>query len=367
MIPAQTAVGAGAPGPETGLCGAPEREPFEGPEFIVLGQKRDPQIGAVTARLMELGVACTVIDYLTSTRCTVGFTDPRAPVMAIDDRRIRGHPVIWDRSKFFPGTAYYFDDVAQQETEDEARRRHQLQEVEWRGLYALLVTLPGTKFLNDPTRRQYMLKPVQQMVANELGLETPPSLVSNDRNAIEQYFEAFPDSILKSLSGGRFARSEDPMSRTDMLMTMKVTAADISAADQDAFLRAPHFFQERIEKAYEIRLFAYRGGWHAFRVDSQRAKFTSTDWRHGASFLTWEPCETPEPVASAVQVFLERFSLFYGSFDFVVTPEGRWVFLECNQDGQWAWLDKLVDQALSNGLAEAVFRTWFQLKSGAEP
>ena len=33
------------------------------------------------------------------------------------------------------------------------------------------------------------------------------------------------------------------------------------------------------------------------------------------------------------------FGLSFGAFDFVVTPEGRWVFLECNPAGQYGWLE----------------------------
>lgn len=299
------------------------------------------------------------VDYLGPTQCSLEFSPGAPPAVTINGDRLSASPVIWDRSKFFPNTAYYFDDVLEGESDVQARRRHQLQEVEWRATYQLLMDMPGVSFLNHPGRRRDMLKPVQQRVAEALGLPTPPSLVSNDYEAIKAFFDKYPDAVLKSLSGGRFARSEEPASRTDMLMTMRVTADDIGAAAPESFRPAPHFFQKRIEKAYEVRLFAHRGGSYSFSVDSQKAKFTSTDWRHGASLLEWEPCEAPPQVESAVKSFLMHFDLFYGSFDFVVTESREWVFLECNQDGQWTWLDRLVGHALSKGLAEAIFEKWF--------
>jgi len=30
----------------------------------------------------------------------------------------------------------------------------------------------------------------------------------------------------------------------------------------------------------------------------------------------------------------------YGAFDFVVTPDGEWIMLECNPAGQWLWLQE---------------------------
>lgn len=337
----------------------PRSDSWDG-RMLVLGQKRDPQIMAVLEHLAALGVVGRVVDYREPTRCSLSFTGGRPACVVVDGDRLAEAAVVWDRSKFFPNTAYYFDDVQDDESGEEARRRHQLQEVEWRGLYRALLDMPGVNVLNDPSCRHGMLKPIQQIVAESLGLATPPSLVSNDYEEITAFFEQYPDAILKSLSGGRFARMDEPTNRTDMLMTMSVGAADIKSAGAEAFARAPHFFQQRIEKAYEVRLFAHRGGEYAFSVDSQMAKFTSTDWRHGASLLPWAPCETPPEVADAVQKFLNHFNLFYGSFDFIVTDNGRWVFLECNQDGQWTWLDRLVDHALSKGLAQTVFDTWFK-------
>jgi hypothetical protein len=330
--------------------------------MLVLGQVVDPQIGAVLNHLKEYGVEARVVDYLGPTRCTMQFSGGADPVILIDGAPLAPRAVVWDRTKFFPNTAYYFTDQLEDESADEQRRRHQLQEVEWRAAYQLLLDMPGVRFLNDPACKRGMLKPVQQQVAERLGLATPPSLVSNDYEAILSFFEHYPDSVLKSLSGGRFARSGDPTNRTDMLMTMKVGIDDVRSAGPDAFIRAPHFFQQRIEKAYEVRMFAHRGGAHAFRVDSQMARFTSVDWRHGARYLPWRPCEFSDEIASAVQAFLQEFNLTYGSFDFIVTNEGRWVFLECNQDGQWTWLDRLADHALSRGLAKTIFETWFNEK-----
>ncbi|MEQ8433756.1 MAG: hypothetical protein RIA71_05900 [Oceanicaulis sp.] len=338
--------------------GAPPSR-LDGPDLLVLGQARDPQVNAVLVRLAEHGVTGQVIDYLEPTPFTLEFSRPGAPSISVRGAPVSNRLLVWDRSKFFADTSYYFSDVAPDETPEQARRRHQLQEVEWRGAYQLLVTLPHVCFLNDPVQRNGMLKPVQQMVAQELGLAVPPSCVSNDKAGIEAFFADHPAAVLKSLSGGRFARPENPLSRTDMLMTMTVGRADIDAAEAESFARAPHFFQQEIAKDYEVRLFAYRGGAHPFSVDSQSARFTSTDWRHGASVLKWAPCEAPAAVLDAVQAFLDRFKLFYGSFDFIVTPDGEWVFLECNRDGQWAWLDRLSDNALSNGLADAVVKRFY--------
>lgn len=43
--------------------------------------------------------------------------------------------------------------------------------------------------------------------------------------------------------------------------------------------------------------------------------------------------------------------LFSGSFDLIVDRDGQYWFLECNQDGQWSWLDVVVDGAIADAFA----------------
>jgi hypothetical protein len=49
---------------------------------------------------------------------------------------------------------------------------------------------------------------------------------------------------------------------------------------------------------------------------------------------------------------MSHFGLFSGHFDFVVTPDGEYVFLECNPQGQWAFLDHLTDHRMSRAFAQ---------------
>lgn len=45
-------------------------------------------------------------------------------------------------------------------------------------------------------------------------------------------------------------------------------------------------------------------------------------------------------------------NLFSGSIDMIVDPEGQYWFLECNQDGQWGFLEKFCDNAIAKVFAE---------------
>ena len=44
--------------------------------------------------------------------------------------------------------------------------------------------------------------------------------------------------------------------------------------------------------------------------------------------------------------------LNYGAFDFVITPDGDWVMLECNPAGQWLWLEHETGAPIAAALAD---------------
>lgn len=59
------------------------------------------------------------------------------------------------------------------------------------------------------------------------------------------------------------------------------------------------------------------------------------DWRSDYDALTYRRVDSPAEIASSVQRYLTASGLRDGAFDFIVTPRGQWVFLECNAAGQW--------------------------------
>ncbi len=65
----------------------------------------------------------------------------------------------------------------------------------------------------------------------------------------------------------------------------------------------------------------------AVHADSPEAE---VDWRSRYDDLSYEVCETPGEVRRGVHAYLREFGLVFGTFDFSVTPDGGWWFLEGN-------------------------------------
>ena len=47
----------------------------------------------------------------------------------------------------------------------------------------------------------------------------------------------------------------------------------------------------------------------------------------------------PEDLKAAIRRLMDSFELNFASLDMIVTPEGEFVFLELNPNGQWLWLE----------------------------
>lgn len=71
------------------------------------------------------------------------------------------------------------------------------------------------------------------------------------------------------------------------------------------------------------------------------------------------PIAVPEAVVRSAAAYLADFRLVYGAFDFAVTADGAWYFLECNPNGQWAWQPVGITDAIAHAIAD-------QLQKGSD-
>lgn len=200
-------------------------------------------------------------------------------------------------------------------------------------LLGLLDALPGVPWINNPHADRYAShKPQQLPVAARCGLAVPASIITNDPKAAREFARNLGGPVIcKPVIGGRLDIGED---RTLMVATHQVDPADF---DESLALTA-HYVQERIPKAYEVRLVTVGGQLFAgtLHTTSEQA---ATDWRTDYEHIEYATTAIPAPVAQGVLRFLDHYGIAFGSFDFAVTPDDRWVFFENNPAGTWAWVE----------------------------
>jgi hypothetical protein len=187
-----------------------------------------------------------------------------------------------------------------------------------------------------------MSKLEQLRLAPQVGLHIPPTLVSNDPDALVDFIRANRprETIYKSFYPARWQLGA---SRVAVLETSVISEQDLPS---DGILRStPGIFQQRVAKAFEVRSTFFGAAEVSLRIHSQQHARGIIDWR--SIPIDAIPAETfalPADVRQACRRLMHELGIIFACFDFIVTPEGEYVFLEVNEMGQFLWKDYLVPQ-----------------------
>lgn len=104
----------------------------------------------------------------------------------------------------------------------------------------------------------------------------------------------------------------------------------------------PGIFQEKIEKSYELRV-TYFGEYPiAVKINSQGHPKGSMDWRQiPGEELVLSEYELPDDINNQCKALMKKLGIVFGCFDFIVTPDGEYCFLEVNEAGQFLWIEHI--------------------------
>ncbi|MFC3572348.1 ATP-grasp ribosomal peptide maturase [Streptomyces yaanensis] len=212
-------------------------------------------------------------------------------------------------------------------------------------LYGMLHST-GARWMNRPdAARRARHKPWQLRVAQCSGLPVPATLITTVPQAAREFAERFPDLVVKPVSG---THPQDPPRAVPT--TRIAPDADFSAV---AF--GPTLLQRRIAKRADIRLTAVGDRLLAARKPAV-PDADHVDVRFSPSTEPWQPVNVPPRIATSVHDYLRQAELAYGAFDFAEDADGIWWFLECNQSGQFGFIEMDTGQPIARTIAEWLAR-----------
>lgn len=184
-------------------------------------------------------------------------------------------------------------------------------------------------------------KPVQLLEALRVGLLVPSTLCSNDPVKIRHFIEAHDGEVIYKPFLTSLWMEEDE--NRAILLTSVIKADNLP--DDDVLRLTPGIFQPRVEKDYELRV-TYMGGFQvAAKLLSQEDDALRLDWR--AVFagsprnLEIELTQLPDNIDRLCRKLMNRLGIVFGCIDFIVTPQGEYVFLEVNEMGQFLWIEHM--------------------------
>lgn len=194
-------------------------------------------------------------------------------------------------------------------------------------------------FVLDPPEvvRNSGHKPRQLRIAQQLGMATPRTLITNDPQAAREFIASCPGGVVAKMLSA-FPVYNDK-GEEQVVFTTALTAEHVEKLDGLRY--APMVFQERIAKALELRITVIGTKIFAAAVDSQSTEGAQTDWRErGVTLLQkWTPYTLPAELEQQLARYMERIGMQYSAIDMIVEPSGRHVFLEANPAGECFWME----------------------------
>lgn len=216
------------------------------------------------------------------------------------------------------------------------------------GLYALL---SHAYWINNPfTTRVAHRKLLQLFEATNVGFRTPQTLVTNNTDKALAFASNLGGTLaVKSLGAISVFNHSDQGMLQYGVFTRKLSIGDLSRV-QDKIPIMPTLFQEFIEKAFELRITVVGRQVFSCRIDHHGDDITADDYRFDTKNLIHRPWECPELHASLLG-YMDAFGLNFGCFDILITKTGEAVFLECNPNGQWLWVENMTGLPIGRAIA----------------
>ena len=182
-------------------------------------------------------------------------------------------------------------------------------------------------------------KMLQLAVAKSIGARVPDTCYANYKSAFENLCSKHEMLSLKTINNDSiFVEGE----KEYVFYSQKCKSADLMKQAPEAFSQTACYLQNYIDKKYELRITVCCNDIVACKIDSQIQGETTgkIDWRQGYDYnLRQEIVEIPDSVKELCFSYLKKMKLNFGCFDFIVTPDDEYIFLECNPNGQWLWIE----------------------------
>lgn len=311
------------------------------PRILIVSRAFDPHADQMVVLLKQWGIPC--LRWVAE-----AFPGESTLSVEIDGGKVRRRlrTPSWEadlasiRSVWFRRTAS--PDLPAHLGEDERR----FAVAETRAAFDGLCRTTDWFWVNHPDRNRIAgSKMLQLKAAAELGFRIPRTLVSNDPETVRGFYRDCRGALIyKPFNSGFFADTQKVCYTTPL--------GEQEIARLDLIRLTPGLFQENVPKSYELRVTIIGRTVFATEIHSQALEEARDDWRAAdVEDLRHVPHSLPAAVETRCLAFLERFGLAYGAMDFIVTPDGDYVFLENNAGGQFGWLEDKTGEPMTATLA----------------
>lgn len=254
---------------------------------------------------------------------------------------------IWWRK---PGWYSFPDDLPPQEREFALEETDHCMSGLWSALDCFWVSHP-----ENIRRASYKIEQLRRAVG--LGFDVPSTVVTTDPEQAREFFDACSGRMVYKvlsdpyLSAARMLRA----GWTEPIPVRSVPTTPITVENLhllDTVRSVPCLFQELVEKQSELRVTVIGAEVFTVEILSQEHEQTRVDWRHANPELRLRVAKLPDDLAVRCVELTRAYGLNFGAIDLIATPDGRYVFLEINPNGQFLFLqERLPELRLDDAMA----------------
>jgi glutathione synthase/RimK-type ligase-like ATP-grasp enzyme len=182
-------------------------------------------------------------------------------------------------------------------------------------------------------------KPWQLVLAQEVGLLIPETLITNNPDEARQFWAKYPGEVVyKAFSASTYAWRE-----TRILKPEEEQLAQ-------SVRYSPVIFQRYVPAVVDLRITVIGSRLFAAEAHSQEGEY-KIDVRFNTN-IAYKPHQLPADIEQKLLAFMRRLGLEYGAIDMRLTPNGHYVFLEINPAGQFLYVEMNAGLPIAAALAQ---------------
>ncbi len=196
-------------------------------------------------------------------------------------------------------------------------------------------------------------KMLQYRVAKDCGFLIPDTVFSNDKAEIIKMAKRHERICLKPIESSSIWDEKNGVDY--VFYTQSIQSEELDTIPEEAFLQTVSFVQEYVPKDYELRVTVVDETVFATKIHSQNLPEDKgkVDWRQGYDDgLNLEEYQLPENICKQCSTLIHAMGLNFGCIDLIIRPDGEFVFLECNPNGQWLWVELATGQKIAEPIAD---------------
>lgn len=196
-------------------------------------------------------------------------------------------------------------------------------------------------------------KLLQLRVAQRVGFTVPETLVGNDPARHREFLKRHPRVVVKPLHANAVYAEHDRSTPVQQLWCRGFDAEALMTRLQGT-RPVQLMLQAAVPKVRDWRITVLPHITFCCAIDSSQLPPNEPDFRKHTMSLPHEMIPVTPEFEAQLRRFLHAFDLPAGYFDFAVTADGRPVFLECNTNAQWLWIERLTGAAISEEIAKCL-------------